>query len=384
MVMKDIETGVDKLVSLVEKKNVDLEAAAKELGVSESVVREWAEFLEEEGLISMDYGLSKITLSNRRITKKEAESKIKQYGSKKDAFVRQVENTIKTLEKETEEFDKIKSEFGDLKKKIGTEMDDVKQELGDLRHYEDLKLNIDNDIKRQKDEYVELIDKARKEIKYEENRYGTLLSDIRTEQENLTKNKKELLQLEDKEDHLRKRLEAIYGIIKSIENKVNVEKGSIENAEEHVANLLSTANKIEDEIKNKKKNIIEPLIKRSEEQAEKISVVQDSIIDKIKKKEMKLETYSEESKEISDKFRKFFDKKVRTEHLLGKIDEDKHILEEQLKTLIQKARAFDAMTKKTDAKVYISDLTKTYDQIEKRKSLLRTKMTQLSKIVRGE
>ncbi|MBC8501495.1 MAG: hypothetical protein ISS25_04365 [Nanoarchaeota archaeon] len=385
MVMKDIETGVDKLVSLIaNKKSVDLDAAAKELGVSESVVREWAEFLEEEGIISIEYGLSKVTLLEKILTKKEAESKVKEYHSKKDAFVRKVETTLRALESETEEFDLIKAEFEDLKKKIGTEMEDVKEELDELRHYEDLKQNIDNDIKRQKQEYLELIDKARKEIRYEENRYSSLLTDVGKEREELVKEKKEILQLEEKEDHLRKKLEAIYGIIKSIENQINGKKSTIDNAEEHIVNLQKMAENVENEIKNKKKNIIEPLIKKSQEQTEKISVVQDLIIEKIKKKEMKIETYSEESKKIADKFRKFFDKKVRTESLLGKIEDDRHMLEDQLKELIKKAQAFDAIAKKTNAKVYIAELMKNYDQIEKGKSLLRRKLEQLAKIVRGE
>ena len=148
MIMKDIETGVDRLVSLVAKvKNIDLNDAAKDLGVSESVVREWAEFLDEEGIISVEYGLSKVILSEKILTKKEAESKIKEYHSKKDAFVRKVETTLQILESETEEFDKIKAEFAELKNDIGSEMDEVKEELDELRHYEDLKHNIDNDIR---------------------------------------------------------------------------------------------------------------------------------------------------------------------------------------------------------------------------------------------
>ncbi|NQU98672.1 hypothetical protein HQ533_04345 [Candidatus Woesearchaeota archaeon] len=384
MVIKDIETGVDRLVSIVAgKKTIDLAAAAKELGVSESVVREWAEFLEEEGVISIEYGLSKVTLSERHITKKEAESKVKEYHSKKDAFVRKVETTIQLLENETSEFDKIKGEFEDLKKKIGTEMEDVKHELDELRHYEDLKQNIDNDIRKQKEEYLELVDKARREIEYEEKRYSGLLDDIKSEKEDLSKEKKEIFQLEEKEDHLRNRLEAIYGIIKSIEKNIDSEKSDIEDAEEHIAKLQSMADEVESEIRNKKENIIEPLVKRSQEQTEKISVVQDAVIEKLNKKEMKIESYAKKTKSIAAKFDEFFDKKMRTESLLNKIDDEKHALEAQLKELIKKAQAFDAL-KKTDAKVYIQQLVDNYDKIESRKSLLKKKMEQLVKIVRGD
>ncbi|MBU0666718.1 MAG: hypothetical protein KKC26_05130 [Nanoarchaeota archaeon] len=153
MVLKDIETGVDKLVSLVQsKKKIELEVAAKELGVSQEVVREWAEFLEEEGALSIEYSLSKLFLEEKKLSKKEVETKVKEYHSKKDSFVRKAETTLQTLEKETMEFEAIKEKFQDLKKKIGSQMDVVKVELEELKNYEDLKKNIDNDIQKQKQE----------------------------------------------------------------------------------------------------------------------------------------------------------------------------------------------------------------------------------------
>ena len=75
---------------------------------------------------------------------------------------------------------------------------------------------------------------------------------------------------------------------------------------------------------------------------------------------------------------------MRTEHLLGRIDEDKHFLEQELRQLIKKAQAFDAIAKKTDVGTYVQQLVKTYEQIEDRKSLLKKKMEQLAKIVRGK
>ena len=47
-----IETGVDKLVSLINAKGrVSSQDAAIQLGVSTIVIMEWADFLEEEGIL---------------------------------------------------------------------------------------------------------------------------------------------------------------------------------------------------------------------------------------------------------------------------------------------------------------------------------------------
>ncbi len=54
-----IETGVDKLVKLVEaKKKISTSEAAKLLGASNAVIDVWADFLEEEGIISLEYKLA--------------------------------------------------------------------------------------------------------------------------------------------------------------------------------------------------------------------------------------------------------------------------------------------------------------------------------------
>ena len=65
-----IETGVDKLVSLINsKKKVTVKESAKELGVGVSVIEEWADFLEEEGIINIDHKLTRSELIFKEMPK---------------------------------------------------------------------------------------------------------------------------------------------------------------------------------------------------------------------------------------------------------------------------------------------------------------------------
>ena len=62
-----IETGVDKLLKLIERKTkLTIEEAAKTLGVSTNVIQEWADFLEEEGIVSIEYTLTHTYLVDLR------------------------------------------------------------------------------------------------------------------------------------------------------------------------------------------------------------------------------------------------------------------------------------------------------------------------------
>ena len=75
-----IETGVDKLVALVNKNGrISSYDAVKELGVSNTVVMEWADYLEEEGIISIEYKFTKPFLVARKIAKKDLQEKAKEF-----------------------------------------------------------------------------------------------------------------------------------------------------------------------------------------------------------------------------------------------------------------------------------------------------------------
>src|SRR3989338_7836244 len=107
-----IETGVDKLVNLInEKGRISSFDAAKDLGVSNTVVMEWADFLEEEGIISIEYKFTKPFLIPRKLGKKEVQEKAKEFSGKKDVFVRKAEVSLSFLEKESGKLKTLKDEF---------------------------------------------------------------------------------------------------------------------------------------------------------------------------------------------------------------------------------------------------------------------------------
>ncbi|MFW6449561.1 MAG: helix-turn-helix domain-containing protein [Nanoarchaeota archaeon] len=71
-----IETGVDKLVDLISsKKKISIPEAAKALDVSEDVIQEWADFLEEEDLITIDYSIRTTYLEEKKLDERDVKKK---------------------------------------------------------------------------------------------------------------------------------------------------------------------------------------------------------------------------------------------------------------------------------------------------------------------
>src|SRR3989338_1591166 len=137
-----IETGVDKLVDLINAKGrISSSEAAIALGVSPAVIMEWADFLEEEGIISVEYKLTKQFLVARKLVKKDVEERAKEFSGKKEVFVRKAEASLSFLERESKELEDLKQDFENIKKNLGFDVDHIKDEFEELKECEKLKID---------------------------------------------------------------------------------------------------------------------------------------------------------------------------------------------------------------------------------------------------
>lgn len=164
-----LETGVDKLIDLVKlKKRIDIVEASKILGVPEEIVFELARFLEDEGAITIEYGLSKKYLKERTVSKEEIEDKKQEVADKKSELKEKAEMTLLRLEEEKQDLKKVEQEFSHLKDEIGIEIKDVEQKIGKIKEYEEADKKITEELFRKIKEYVKNIQIVENEIKNEE------------------------------------------------------------------------------------------------------------------------------------------------------------------------------------------------------------------------
>jgi hypothetical protein len=92
----NITTAVDSLVELINnKKRISLEAAAKELGLPENIINEWATFLEEEKVLEIEYQFTTPFL----ITKTKEEVNEEDYSRNVEIILRNLEIFLAQLTK---------------------------------------------------------------------------------------------------------------------------------------------------------------------------------------------------------------------------------------------------------------------------------------------
>jgi predicted nucleic acid-binding Zn-ribbon protein len=382
--MKNIETGVDKLVTLInERKKISVDDAAKILGVSKVLVQEWADFLEQDGLISVEYSLSKIYLVERKLSKIEIDKKTKEYTGKKESFIRKVETTLQSLEKDTLGFEKMKEEFDKLKKQIGGEIDAVKKDFKELEYYENLKKNIDKDIDLQKTEYQKLMQSSHQEIKTEERRYREMLARVEQERFKVAKDKKTVQTLESQEGLIAQKITELNDILDKIRKTAKKEEQEIELSESNLKKLEIYVEQIEQRLKNKKNDTLQPLIKLSEEHSTKIFNLQDKILENLKQKKEELDTFKGQKNKVYKDLKSFFQKKEQAEKLLLSIDTKKKSLAKEYEDLIKKAQAFNALNKDSTVKKHITEMETEYKKVEEHKLSIREEIRKLTSLIRG-
>lgn len=369
-----IETGVDKLVNIVkERGRIALADAAKELGVSVTVIQEWVDFLEEEGIISVEYKLTKPYLVERKLTKKEVEAKAKEFEGKKDAFVRKAEVSLNFLEKQAEELKKVKTEFDILKNELGMELDGVREDLKELERYQQLKEELQKQVEEQKSEAKSRIEELTQAVLREQKRYQELVSDIKKEKEELSNERSYAKSLAESERILNQRLLQLKNMVSLMEKKVLEEDTSIKNSELHIERLVMLVDEIKRRVEEEK-SVIEPLIEKSQEQERKVMELQEKIVKKIAEKQNNVSSASDIIKKVNN----FFSKKLAVVNLVDKVNKDRDELERLLIELIKKAKSFQLAAKSGDVGRQMIDLEKKFGEVEQKKIQFESELKELT------
>lgn len=358
-----IETGVDRLVKLVkERSEISMNDAAKDLGVGLTVIEEWSEFLEEEGIISIEYRFTKPILRDRNITKKDVTKKEKEFKTNKDIFVRKAEGTLGFLEKEASKLKGVKSEFDKLKKTFGVEIGEIKSEVEELERYHHLKKELNEQVQKQKTRSQQKMHDMVSGILREQKKYEDILSDINKESTELDKEKKSVLSLEESEDLLKKKLSSLKSMIDDIEKKIKDEDLAIGSSKEHINNLKNLTKTMKTSLISEKENF-RPLLKESKEQEAKMKKLEKSILEKIRIKEKKMQL----AKDSSEKFKKFFDEKIRVINLIDDVNKERDLLQKDLLELIKKAKSFHLTSKSKDLTKDMLALEKKFNEVDEKK-----------------
>lgn len=135
-----INTGVDNLIRLIhDAGRIELKDAAKNLGLSTASVEEWSRVLEEEGIVKLEYQLTKIYLVWVGSSPKELARKSEQLADRRAELEKELETMIGKLEARGDELDSLEKDFRKVSDLLDPKFGGVKRKLDALKEIEEEK-----------------------------------------------------------------------------------------------------------------------------------------------------------------------------------------------------------------------------------------------------
>jgi len=125
-----ITTGVDALVKLVKQKGkIELEEASNTLNIAPDTLEDWARVLEEEGIIKVQYKLTKIYLLWVQPTVREVEEEKRSFEEEKKGLMEEIEKTKAELAPEFKKVEELHESFTGVYDKLYKRLDELEKTL---------------------------------------------------------------------------------------------------------------------------------------------------------------------------------------------------------------------------------------------------------------
>ena len=125
-----ITTGVDALVRLVkEKERIELTEAAAVLNIPETTIEEWGGTLEEEGILRIEYRLTKIYLVWVAPTEQQVAAEKEEFYRKRGDVQDEIAALKKEAQPEAQGMDELNKSFNELYAKMSPRLAELEKKL---------------------------------------------------------------------------------------------------------------------------------------------------------------------------------------------------------------------------------------------------------------
>ena len=368
----DVVTGVDRLVELVNaREKIPLVDAAKELGISLSVIQGWIDYFGEEGPVGIEYNFTTPYIVRRKLTHKDILNRAHDLSIKKEIIIRNAEGNLHFFRKHLHELKSIKPELGELRNELGLELDIVKKELAELGNYNKLRDEIQERVKEQRNNYAARIKTIADTILLEKKKHKDSIAKITKKIIIVGREKTKLNNSFNYVKKLNNKLTDIKNTIHALEKRISYQNSAIQNSKLEIENIHKSTKELKqsyDHYNSFKVHSLEEI----KGQEKKLLKIQSDIFKKVHKNYRPLPN----SRNIETKFKKFFEKNLLAVELYNQIVEDCEEIENNLLYLIKKAKLFKLSVKSNYAE-QVFELEKGLSELNNKREGFELKIKKL-------
>ena len=379
---KQIETGVDKLIKLIEKKNkVSLNDAAKELAIPKEVLEEWVNFLEEKELITVEYKFTTPYLVKREITKKEIEQKTKEFVGRKEGFIRKVETTLTTIDAERDALGNLKQEFDVLSKGVEGDVKSVENDIVILERYETLKRGIDKEIIKQQKDFQDNINQLNKTVLEKAKCYEAFVGKIRNLEIKLYQDKTRTDDMMISQENIKENLIHLVEVTNVIQGEIKKQDSMIGEDKTEIKHLEKAAEKAKKDF-TKGVEKINKLIDKSKDQEKAIITSQQDILKKVFEHSKHIDSSVNSAKKAKARLDSFFSKKSEINNIVTRINNEVNGLDSELKELMNEVELLQLSTKAVSVKTHMGEVEKKFKHIKDNEKRFEDEVYKLTRIIK--
>jgi chromosome segregation ATPase len=381
-----IETGVDKLVRLVsERKKISVKDAAKELGVSVSSIEEWADFLEDEGIISIQTQFATVYLLEKKIGKKELAEKVAGVRDEKEALLRDLESSVNAIQRDSEELKLMDTEFNKIKSLLEGNFTKLSGKLDKLEDFRKSHHGIEVKHHELEQEYGKKLDELDSRLKKEQATYKEVMAVVEQEIEKIRKEQGDVLTMKVSEKQLQSKVDEINRLISSVKCEIDKGNEQLRIDDERLHKTEQIAKTLKSEIESGSKELSEISVKmrsscKELDEREK-EFMKD--IESLDKGELEKIGAYKESRQLVDKFKQFFSQTKEMEDLIVRTEKEEETLKQHYENLVRKAKAFSVLADIPEVKQELDGLKAELVDIEQKKGALSSQLKKLRNMMRA-
>lgn len=338
---KIIQTEVDRLVSLVKsEERISVKDAAKRLSMPASTVKEWASFLEEEGIINIEYKFTIPFLVSRKLSDSEQEEIRGTVEDEKEILQRKSESTMNYLSMLDSEIDSLKDLFSDLETHFSKRMSVVKKEFAELKSAELEKEKLNKQLVTSKQQFMKTLTDVNKQMNQErvnnKAMYNLLFNEAKLGNQILGIQQEELKLITSTDRLLEKKLKHVRKCIdKEKAAKLQDKDKLTRETKMRLVEVENSYSSLQERL-DKERETIEKLIKQNKEQEKQINALKKQVLSKLKTDDAKVDKAMGDVKDVAKKLKQFLDKKNKVMQIVNRIDYDEKMLKEKLKDIMKR------------------------------------------------
>ncbi len=372
-----ITTGVDQLVQLLrERKRISLAEAAKQLAVPRELVEEWTDFLEERGLVKLEYKFTTPYLVYTKPTAETVRKTEKSFQNKREAFQRQVESTLRVIQQHAAGLLDVKHHLDRLNAEIEEKVKHIREELQALERFDTLKKDLRKELIQEYEAQRKKLDQLTQRMEQTDKQLAEKLKEVHGAYARLDKALEDLQEIQSFERKMKGTIHDLRKELERLEKRRREDERVIQEEQKRIGLLRKTIQRLESQLQAYR-NQLRPLMAEYARMQKDWEKAKNDLLARIEERLKRISTHQSEAKRARERLEEYVKRKVEIDVLMDALTSEAEKLRGELLLLKQEAALLKTMKKN----VTLDDLEKRYEHVLKLKEKFEKKLEKLKSII---